>query len=338
VFIHNSHEIEVHGNTLFNNGTQLLMTHDPIAPHIPIRNVNVTGNTIMTGKKDQFLAYISTISTDVAQFGRIDSNRYYALTKDNNGIFVSENGIFRIVGFQDWQSTYGKDAVSTYAAGKTRSFMVTKLIGANKFSNEGFASNINGASGYSFQHNSKVAWSNDGKLDAGALRFDFTSVAQANTPTFITFNTGPVVTGKNYVLKFSLAGVTDNQTFRAFIRQSSAPYHTISNVNYVLVKGSRTENELLFTATSNEENTVVVFELTNAVSTFWVDNFQFYEATVRIIRPEDYALFEYNHTGSEKTVDLQGNFIDASGKKYAHRLKLEPFSPAVLIKDPEPTN
>jgi parallel beta-helix repeat protein len=338
VFIHNSHEIEVHGNTLYNNGTQLLLTHDPIAPHNPIRNVDLTNNTIITGRRDQYLAFLATISNDITDFGKIDSNCYYALSKDNNGIFTSENGIFGLLGFHDWQSRYGKDAVSRSGAGKSASYAVSRLVGPNKFANEGFDANISGVGNYSFQHNSKVAWSNDGKLDGGALRFDFTSVAQANTSTYVTFKTDPVVTGKNYILKFSLVGMKDKQTFRVFLRQSSGPYHTISNINYALIRTGRTENELLFSATASENNAIVVFELTNADSTFWVDNVRFYEAAVQIARPDDRALFKYNQTGAAKAVDLQGSYIDACGRKYAHRLKLDPYSSAVLIKDPEPTN
>lgn len=335
VFIHNSHEVQVHGNTLYNNAIQLLMSHDPIAPHIPIRNVPVTNNTFITGAGGQFLAFYTTIGNDLADFGKIDSNCYYTLSKDNQGILASENGIFQTYGFRDWQSRYGKDAASKSTAGKVNSYTISKLIGPNLFANKGFDRDISGAAGFSFQHNSKTAWSNDGKLDGGALRFDFTAPAQANTATYVTFKLAPVVAGTNYILRFSLAGAKDNQTFRAYLRQAAAPYHTISNINYTRIKTSRTENELLFTATSNEPNTLLVFELTNADSTLWVDNVEFYEAAVRISRPDERALFRYNHSSSAKNIDLPGNYIDAWGKKYTQHVRLDPYSPVVLIKDPE---
>ena len=333
IFIHNSHEIDVHGNTLYNNGTQLLMSHDPVAPHNPIRDVAVTKNKFIAGTKDQFLAFYTTISTDLADFGKIDSNYYYTLTKDNNGIFASENGLFRTYTVQDWQAAYGKDAASKSAAGKTGSYSISKIIGPDLFPNKGFDANIGGVGNFSFQHNSKVEWSNDGKLDGGSLRFDFTSPSQTNTATYVTFKLAPVIAGKTYILRFSLVGAKDNQAIRAFLRQGPAPYHTISNIGYIPIKTSRTENELLFSATSNEENTLLVFELSNANSTFWVDNVDFTEAVVRMASPDEHALFQYNHTASAKNVNVEGSYKDASGKKYAHQLSLDPYATVILIKE-----
>ncbi|WP_310587739.1 PA14 domain-containing protein [Fibrella rubiginis] len=49
--------------------------------------------------------------------------------------------------------------------------------------------------------------------------------------------------------------------------------------------------------------------------------------------PNDYIRFEYNDTGSDKTIRLNGNYRDARNTFYADQITLAPFTSVVLLKD-----
>ena len=78
IFLHNSHEMNVTNNTVYNGELQqILFVHDNITPTDPLRNI-LFKNNIMVAKVDSQLCFnIRSIDDDLDKTGVTDSN-YYA--------------------------------------------------------------------------------------------------------------------------------------------------------------------------------------------------------------------------------------------------------------------
>ncbi len=83
LYLHNAHEIEIYGNTLYNNGSgradfgsQLLFVHDSYSPDDPIRNIEINDNILFARAESQLVIAFSTFEDDISSFGTADYNCY----------------------------------------------------------------------------------------------------------------------------------------------------------------------------------------------------------------------------------------------------------------------
>jgi hypothetical protein len=81
-----------------------------------------------------------------------------------------------------------------------------------------------------------------------------------------------------------------------------------------------------------EKQGVIVFSV-DAKNPYYLDNIQFYQAEATITNPDDSIRFIYNPTSLNKTVRLNGHYVDVKNHKYANSITLAPFTSAVLIKN-----
>jgi hypothetical protein len=206
------------------------------------------------------------------------------------------------------------------------------LIGANKFANGSFNSNVNGVMVNSSPGVGTGTFNSGGKLDGGALQvsFDASSGATNNVGTHIDF--GAVTAGKTYLIRFSLLSAAPGKTLKGFVLQNGGSYGRLSETRFFELSTTRTENEFLFTATSTETNVMIALELGGRDCPFWLDNFQVFEANITLNDPNDYMRFEYNGTSKSKTVLLSGNYVDAKNQAYTGSVTINPYSSVILIK------
>src|SRR5204862_2786939 len=88
IFFHNSHEMSMKNNTVFNNRTQITMIHDPISINHPIRNLTLDNNILFSRIASQFIMEVGSVKNDLANFGNF-SNNYYSRPTDDNGIIYT---------------------------------------------------------------------------------------------------------------------------------------------------------------------------------------------------------------------------------------------------------
>lgn len=336
IYLHNSHEMNLTGNILYNNGIQLSIVHDVLEPADPIRNINTMGNVLSSSKTNQFLVENSSTLNDISSFGSYNSN-YYVRPTDQSGIItttIQDNGQYTAAYYDlaGWKSKYGFDQQSFISPLKIPAYTVTKLIGVNKFSNGSFNSNTDGAFVLSSPGRATASFNSGGKLDGGALQVSFDAAGgPANSVgTYIDF--GAVTAGKTYVISFSLLSSGNNKTITTFIQQNGGSYGKISDLKCFSLSTTRTENQFLFTAPSTLSNAMIAFEISGSDCPIWLDNFQVYEAEIAIVNADDYMRFEYNSTSKTKSVVLSGNYVDAKNQLYSGTINIAPFSSVVLIK------
>ena len=115
IFLQDAHEVNVKGNTLYDNGAQISMRH--ALAKGTFRNNEISGNTAVAAKKDQTVLLLSSgvEGADASAFSKIHDNQYghppggafYKTVMKQNNQNVNEKGALG-----DWQSKYGKDANS----------------------------------------------------------------------------------------------------------------------------------------------------------------------------------------------------------------------------------
>jgi parallel beta-helix repeat protein len=82
MYIHNSHNLNIHNNTFFNNGNyQALFVSFDV--NSPIRNVLFKNNIIVSKAATQWAGSFQSITNDLGSFGTLDSN-YWARPIDDN--------------------------------------------------------------------------------------------------------------------------------------------------------------------------------------------------------------------------------------------------------------
>ncbi len=125
IFIHNAHEIDITGNTLYNNGSarldygsQILFVHDSYSPDDPIRNLKINNNVFFARTKAQSVICFMTMDSDIPRFGTADNN-YFAKPIDNTYIARTWNAGWwstaTMRSLSNWQSFTGQDKNSRIA-------------------------------------------------------------------------------------------------------------------------------------------------------------------------------------------------------------------------------
>jgi hypothetical protein len=224
-----------------------------------------------------------------------------------------------------WKSEFNKDNESKIKPKLRFEYDYTK-ISANKYANEKF-STISGTKGFS---NCTPSWEANGNLDDGCLKI---SNPTQSKNAVVTFYVGAVEAGKNYLVKFSSISALNNSTMKVNFIENSSPY-TQSTQQLTYLDTERMENQLLLTPTFSSSNVSVMLQLSNGDPTIWIDNLQIYEVTTADINLNEYVQFKYNNTLVAKTISLNMPMIDAKGIKYSNSITLQPFTSAVLMKDP----
>ncbi len=119
LYVHNAHEIEISGNTFYNNGierpdfgSQILFVHDTYSPNDPIRNIKMNNNILFARTESEVVIAFSTTDNDIASFGTADNNCF---AKPINNSLIARtwtsgwNGAAIMRSLSGWQSISGQD-------------------------------------------------------------------------------------------------------------------------------------------------------------------------------------------------------------------------------------
>lgn len=90
IYLHDSHDIELKNNTVYNNPVALFIKNDNAGTSIT--NLDIKNNILFARTATQFALRATTLHNDVKGFGAIDSNYYARPIDDNLVFFVQSNG------------------------------------------------------------------------------------------------------------------------------------------------------------------------------------------------------------------------------------------------------
>jgi len=113
LYIHNSHALNIHNNTFFNNGNyQALFVSFDV--NSPVRNVLFKNNIIVSKTATQWTGSFQSIADDLSSFGTLDSNYWARPINDSIVIDNSMNGYTKFAKrtLAQWQAYSLEDAHS----------------------------------------------------------------------------------------------------------------------------------------------------------------------------------------------------------------------------------
>lgn len=328
IFMHNVRNIVFSGNTLFNNGVQLLIKHDQTK--FAIKNNTIQNNIIFSEYKTQPTLSLRSIANDIGNFA-VFNNNIYSNIIDN--IFPINAG-GKMISLKMWQNTYGKDLNSTMPTTPIPYYEITRTAKRSKFTNSSFPTNINGVHSWSVNGNFKIAWDNPTKLDSGALKGSFSFISGAtNDSPLVTIDIGTVNANFLYKINFSLIGNKTCRRMKGYLRNTNSPYSVITETQYATIDTARSENTFIFAPTTSSIGATLVFEMEDEDLTVWLDNIKALAAEGTLNDPNNNILFAYNATTANTSVNLAHQYSDLKNIKRTGSIALAPFTSTVLLRN-----
>jgi len=326
LFIHECRNINITGNTLFNNQAQLFFMHNTTL--YATKNNVTTGNIICSKTSTQTNLLLKTINVGIQTFGSFNNNYYNSTI--NNMYLINANG--KGLNLQLWQYLYGKDITSV----DIPVVPAWNVVAPNKrtlFGNSAFTTNISGATTTSANGNFLESWDSTSGLDAGTLKttFSFVSGSPTNNP-IISFKVGAVTATNVYMFKFSLKSTHNNRRVMVYLRNNATPYNMVSPLQYLTLDSIRTEITIMMTPSVACPNTAVILQLENEDVTTWVDNLKFLCTNSTPIDPSTQIVYKSNPSTAPYTLKLAGTYYDAKGTKYAGQTLVPAFGSVLLFK------
>jgi parallel beta-helix repeat protein len=119
--IHNANNINIINNTVYNNGVQLLIAHDNIAPEAVIKNIVAKKNIYFSKAATQLNMKIYSTADDITGFGNLDSNFYCRPLSERSVIQITSNiwssqSNTRNLALKGWQAVSNQDLNSKRTA------------------------------------------------------------------------------------------------------------------------------------------------------------------------------------------------------------------------------
>jgi hypothetical protein len=205
----------------------------------------------------------------------VGSGSYSYDVTDANGCktsvaFVIEPGVGSVVTSPIQPSTGTTDAVTTgggFAASSTASAI--SCFGGST------VATVNGAGG-------TAPYVGTGSFDAtsgtNSLKISSSSSSASTRKfTLIYYPIGAVSSSKNYILKFSTLGTTDQGMIRGSMRMSGSPYTVISNVAIRSYGTNRIDHQIVINNPATTNDASFLLELDQNSGTTYIDDIQVFE-------------------------------------------------------------
>ena len=293
-------------------------------------------NVFVTKNATDFVAVYASNANDLNQYGTLDGNYYVRPFADAFKIRSVYNGnIGADVTLPQWRVQSGQETNSHDSPVTYSEHVLKNMVGMARITST-FTGTSDGWSAFSSQNNGQVAWDNSGKLDGGSLRTLFLSASGVRgSYLLLTNDMGAVTKGKSYLLRFDAVATGDTR-LQAFIRQRDAPYQDLDKRFELLIGTSRKPYELAFTATADEVNALLAFQVDEDGQSVYIDNVRLQEATITRVDPDANIRFAYNPTPNDSTLALTGFYRDVKNRLVSRSVVLPPFTSIVLLRDTAP--
>lgn len=110
----------------------------------------------------------------------------------------------------------------------------------------------------------------------GSYKLSF-NTSRAGVYTLLYYTIGSISASKNYVLRFTTTGTTENGSLRAAIRQTFTPWSTVVTRQLATFGTARKEHEFIFKAPPAQTAASLLIEVAQNSGTTYIDNISFFE-------------------------------------------------------------
>ena len=298
IFMQDSHELTISGNTLYDNTIQLIIRH--AQPDGAIRNNDIYNNIGVSRTDSQNVVVMSSIASGITGFGSFHNNKYArvspyslffrtALANENN------SGSFSL-----WQTNYNQDWGSAQLPLVFAPYTINSLLGVNMYTK--------------------------GNL---ILPFQQTPVGSR---TIVNAPVGAVLTNSWYVAKFTLHAPDNLRTLLVYLQKYQPPYTHFTPVISIPSVNPATTQQIVFNTTGGDPNSSIVFQMNQSDPRVYIDNITLYKAVVTPNDINQMVYFQYNASKIARAFALSGTYQDVSGTTYTSSVTIQPYSSVVLFK------
>ncbi len=345
IMIHNAHDLEIEGNVLFGNGTQMLFVHDGIAPDHPVKDVRVRGNVLCASDEEEVLARLVNRDDDEA-IGAVFEANAYASPFRREGVFVLQTkaGAPERADLARWTGAGGRDRRGAVIGGFVAPIEVIGEKTGNLIRNGGFSSGLE-AWGWWANHGSGVAELRGTAAEGSspAVRLSFAKPSGKPDSHFLFHSAPfPVKKGGLYRLRFIARSSSKGYALSFLTRKHGDPWTQSSEEAAFILDAEPRPFERLFAAETDEPSTRAEFIIREgdlprgaALKDLFaeISDVDIREVEVRRIDASKYLRFHPNASAAPMRVVLDGEWIDAKGRRASGTVEIPPFSAGIFVKE-----
>lgn len=345
-----NHEI-ISENTIYNCGGFFDINDNNDADYSVVEDVSIIGNIFFCpyvergyyGKRAISIYRLVpspctfTFEEWYPSIGVIDDNYYYTQEPCFVSFVSNINSTLRAnytYNYDRYITNYGQDSHSKLQLPYAE-YTCNGSLGPNKVTNSTFDTGITGYVDTPGTYTS-IAWYKSPVFDSSCLRIT-SSVSDGyyNIYEMVYHILGSVSEGKNYILKFDAYTDIPYKTLQPQIVQHHDPWVSLVVGDNFYIRDVSTTVEYLWDTLPDDSNVRLNLRVLDGTCNIYIDNVQFYEASINALNPSDNFLFFYNASiGVNKTITLPaGRFIDVSGNSYLGTVDLSPFTSIILMHD-----
>ena len=336
IYIHNANFINIKDNTVYDNGIQLRMSHDNIAPTFPITNSAIENNVFVSRDAGQLVASYETVDNGISAIGTFDYNYYCRPIDDQLVIktsYVDATSFNDINTLASWRSMFGKDQHSGKSPIVVDEYKILGLKTLNFFLNSDFETNISNWYTTSQYNNGRITLAKGVGNPGNSLKASFNSASgQVRAYMVVRSNNIALTMGKGYRLKFSAKSSDPTISIKMIARQNGGSNEDVAKRENFTPGIAYSNFEFLIVPTRAEATARIEFEIPEFRGSIWFDNFEIVEAEVEKTNVDDFIRFEYNATKTDKSISISDNYVDVKGIPVSGNVVLKPFTSIILFK------
>ncbi len=339
IFVHNSHEVTVTDNVVFDLPVQFELSHQSNEPEHPIRNIRSSGNVFFAKHPDQRIIASDSISDDFSQFNvadAYDGNVYARPLHDDGYIATAYEAapnfyLTSYYGMSTWRQDFGVDKTSKGSPVLLAPYKIESMTGGDLVKNGAFKSDASGMFCQSVPAGCVSGWTANGPITGPAAQVTYDPMNGPNESMRLYVSIGSVKAGKSYVVRFAMKTDGSDRTFSARAIEDGGMFGALTEPRFFTLGKTTTHAELVVPA-SGSVNALLVIDMQRQQAPLWIDDVTMFEADVTVTDPDDFIRYEVNATDKPKDVALDGKYIDAHGAAHENTITLAPFSSTVLMK------
>ncbi|MFD2937171.1 right-handed parallel beta-helix repeat-containing protein [Spirosoma flavum] len=335
IYLHAVNNVNLVRNTCFNNSVGQLILYNYDKQCLPRNNTFIQNILIAKTATQPVVGYISS-ANDLASFGLMERNYYARPFNDLSTVrSVYNKTVVGDLNLAQWKAQFGQDLTS-HSSPITYKEYVVKSLSSNNIMGTSFTGNSGGWETWSLYNNGQANWSNGSQPTDGSLTINFSSSSGHADSYVLAYKRIKAVTkSKSYLVRFDAAAPVDKKVV-VFLRQRQAPYQDLTRRFEFMAGPTRKPYEFALTASADEADPLLTFQLGENGQPVLLDNIRLLEATIQPVNPDEFIRLAYNPTTRDSILTLNEPYRDVENHYYARQVILKPFTSVVLLQDSLP--
>jgi parallel beta-helix repeat protein len=326
IFLHNSINNTVSGNTLFNcRGGSILMSQDSIST-TPVSNNTIKKNILYSVDENSYPLVLTNWENRNLDFATYAGNYYCSPYNELPISTISQkNKVNRSILYTLSQWKALKDASAKSSHVSWSAYSVIDILSDNLIVNGNFDSNIDGWWCWSPTNTCTSSWGVNNQLNNGSWHLQCYDGVACNMHNYFGLEAG-----QTYELSFSTIapapGTVDVQT------RDASTYGNLEMHKTVLVDTKRKDSKIIFMPTYGTDPARIDFDVNTNAPDYWLDNIRLLKVKVLYDDPLKRNLIFINRTNSTKSISLSQTLYDLDDHAVSGSITLPSYTSKILLK------